>query len=109
MRAAAENLVPVTLELGGKSPVMIDTDADIARAVDKTLTVKTFNVGQICLSPDYVLLPEQVLTQFIDAAKAFIATAFPSMLGNPDYTTIISERHYQRLMGLLQDAQENHR
>ena len=106
MRAAAENLVPVTLELGGKSPVMIDTDADIARAVDKTLTVKTFNVGQICLSPDYVLLPEQVLTQFIDAAKAFIATAFPSMLGNPDYTTIISERHYQRLMGLLQDAQE---
>ena len=106
MRAAAENLVPVTLELGGKSPVMIDTDADIARAVDKTLTVKTFNVGQICLSPDYVLLPEQVLTQFIDAAKAFTATAFPTMLGNPDYTTIISEKHYQRLMGLLQDAQE---
>jgi coniferyl-aldehyde dehydrogenase len=108
MRAAAENLVPVTLELGGKSPVMIDsdTDADITEAVEKTLTVKTFNVGQICLSPDYVLLPEAKLSSFIDASKAFMNHAFPAIENNPDYTSIINERHYQRLMGLLKNAEE---
>lgn len=106
MRAAAENLVPVTLELGGKSPVMIDVDADITEAVEKTLTVKTFNVGQICLSPDYVLLPEAKLSSFIDASKAFMSNAFPTIENNPDYTSIINERHYQRLMGLLKDAEQ---
>jgi len=109
MRAAAENLVPVTLELGGKSPVMLDTDinsdADITEAVGKILTVKTFNVGQICLSPDYVLLPEDKLFTFVDAAKQFMGQAFPTIMNNPDYTSIINERHYQRLMGLLQDAE----
>jgi coniferyl-aldehyde dehydrogenase len=104
MRAAAENLVPVTLELGGKSPVMIDTDADITDAVEKTLTVKTFNVGQICLSPDYVLLPEDKLSDFIEASKRFVSKAFPSIADNPDYTSIINDKHYQRLLGLLQDA-----
>ena len=106
MRAAAENLVPVTLELGGKSPVMVDTDADIVEVVEKTLTVKTFNVGQICLSPDYVLLPEDKLNHFIEASTAFMNDAFPTIAGNPDYTSIINERHYQRLMGLLKDAEE---
>ena len=110
MRAAAENLVPVTLELGGKSPVMIDSDidteADITEAVEKTLTVKTFNVGQICLSPDYVLLPEAKLSSFIDASKVFMSNAFPTIENNPDYTSIINERHYQRLMGLLKDAEQ---
>ena len=106
MRAAAENLVPLTLELGGKSPVMVDSDADIIEVVEKTLTVKTFNVGQICLSPDYVLLPEDKLTSFIEASKSFIRTAFPTISGNADYTTIINDRHYQRLIGLLQDAEK---
>jgi len=106
MRAAAENLVPVTLELGGKSPVMIDTDANIVDAVEKTLTVKTFNVGQICLSPDYVLLPENKLTDFVENAKLFTRKAFPTIAGNPDYTSIINDRHYQRLTGLLQDAEQ---
>lgn len=106
MRAAAENLVPVTLELGGKSPVMVDTDANIVDAVEKTLTVKTFNVGQICLSPDYVLLPENKLTDFVENAKLFARKAFPTIAGNPDYTSIINDRHYQRLTGLLQDAEQ---
>jgi len=106
MRAAAENLVPLTLELGGKSPVMVDSDADIIEVVEKTLTVKTFNVGQICLSPDYVLLPEDKLTSFIEASKSFIRAAFPTISGNADYTTIINDRHYQRLIGLLQDAEK---
>jgi len=105
MRAAAENLVPVTLELGGKSPVMIDTDADIVDAVEKTLTVKTFNVGQICLSPDYVLLPENKLSDFVEASKSFVNKTFPSIVNNPDYTSIINARHYQRLLGLLNDAE----
>jgi len=106
MRAAAENLVPVTLELGGKSPVMIDTDANIIDAVEKTLTVKTFNVGQICLSPDYVLLPENKLNEFVESAQLFTRKAFPTIIGNPDYTSIINDKHYQRLTGLLQDAEQ---
>ncbi|MFT6925146.1 MAG: coniferyl-aldehyde dehydrogenase [Psychromonas sp.] len=106
MRAAAENLVPVTLELGGKSPVMIDSDADITDAVEKTLTVKTFNVGQICLSPDYVLLPEDKLSGFVEASKHFVSQAFPSIADNPDYTSIINDKHYQRLISLLKDAED---
>ena len=105
MRAAAENLVPVTLELGGKSPVMIDTDADITEVVEKTLTVKTFNVGQICLSPDYVLMPESKLSDFVEASKLFVNKTFPTIANNPDYTSIINAKHYQRLLGLLNDAQ----
>lgn len=104
MRAAAENLVPVTLELGGKSPVMIDTDADVASAVDRTLSVKTFNAGQICLSPDYVLLPEGQKDTFITAARAFMESAFSTLQSNPDYTAIISPRHFQRLRTVLKDA-----
>ncbi|MCO8162044.1 coniferyl aldehyde dehydrogenase [Pseudomonas sp. 21LCFQ010] len=104
MRAAAENLVPVTLELGGKSPVVIDSDADIAQAVQRTLTIKTFNAGQICLSPDYVLMPEAAAQAFVDAAKGFMASSFATLQDNPDYTAIISPRHYQRLVGLLDDA-----
>jgi coniferyl-aldehyde dehydrogenase len=104
MRAAAENLVPLTLELGGKSPVLIDTDADIATAAERVLTVKTFNVGQICISPDYVLLPETARAAFVEQARAFIARSFPTLHGNPDYSSIVSERHYQRLIALLDDA-----
>ncbi|MGT3777264.1 coniferyl aldehyde dehydrogenase [Enterobacter asburiae] len=104
MRAAAENLVPVTLELGGKSPVLIDTDADIATAAERVLTVKTFNVGQICIAPDYVLLPDTARAAFVEQARAFVARTLPTLHGNPDYTSIVSDRHYQRLIGLLDDA-----
>lgn len=104
MRAAAEHLVPVTLELGGKSPVLIDTDADIAIAAERVLTVKTFNVGQICISPDYVLLPETARDAFVEHARVFISRILPTLHDNPDYTSIISDRHYQRLIGLLDDA-----
>ncbi|GAB7259149.1 MULTISPECIES: coniferyl aldehyde dehydrogenase [Dickeya] len=104
MRAAAENLVPVTLELGGKSPVVIDHDADISLAAQRTLTVKTFNAGQICLSPDYVLLQDAQIDAFVHASKAFMTQAFPTLQNNPDYTAIISPRHYERLIALLADA-----
>lgn len=105
MRAAAENLVPVTLELGGKSPVVITADADIQTAVERTLTIKTFNAGQICISPDYVLLPKHLQSAFVEHAHDFIKQTFPTFQKNIDYTAIVSDRHYQRLIGLLEDAQ----
>jgi coniferyl-aldehyde dehydrogenase len=104
MRAAAENLVPVTLELGGKSPVVVDDDADIQTAVERTLTVKTFNAGQICISPDYMIVPKNQVDGLISTAQRFMAQAFPTLQGNPEYTSIISARHFERLAHLLTDA-----
>lgn len=105
MRAAAEHLVPVTLELGGKSPVVIDSDADVAIAAERTLTVKTFNAGQICLSPDYVMLAEDRVEAFVAAARGFMRQAFPTVQGNPDYTSIVSDRHFDRLVAMIADAE----
>lgn len=104
MRAAAENLVPVTLELGGKSPVVIDADADVVMAAARTLTIKTFNAGQICISPDYLLLPYAAEAEFITASQQFIQQTYPTLQSNVDYTAIISARHYQRLIDLIEDA-----
>ncbi|MDH2435413.1 coniferyl aldehyde dehydrogenase [Pokkaliibacter sp. MBI-7] len=104
MRAAAENLVPVTLELGGKSPVVVHPQADMSRAIARTLTVKTFNAGQICLAPDYMLVAADKQAELIRAAEGFMRETFPSIQNNPDYTSIISARHYDRLLGLLDDA-----
>lgn len=104
MRAAAENLVPVTLELGGKSPVVVAEGFDIAVAAQRTLTIKTFNAGQICLSPDYLLIAEKDQQLLVEASRDFIASTFPSIQDNPDYTAIINPRHFDRLIGLLDDA-----
>lgn len=105
MRAAAENLVPVTLELGGKSPVVITEDAHLQTTVERIFTIKTFNSGQICMSPDYVLLPENLQETFVEYARDFIPQIFPSFQENPDYTAIVTDRHYQRLVQLVEDAQ----
>lgn len=105
MRAAAENLVPVTLELGGKSPVVVAEDFDIRTAVQRTLTIKSFNAGQICLSPDYMMIAQSALEPLVQASKAFVAESFPSLIGNPEYTSIINPRHFERLAGLLEDAE----
>lgn len=104
MRAAAENLVPVTLELGGKSPVLVAPDADMRTAVERTFSVKTFNAGQICLSPDYMLIPQGRQEDLVADARRFMQEAFPALQANPDYTAIIAPRHYERLLGLLDDA-----
>lgn len=104
MRAAADNLVPVTLELGGKSPVIISQSAPIEDAAARVLTIKTLNAGQICLAPDYVLLPEAKLEGFIAAAQSAVAAQYPTLANNPDYTAIINERHYARLQAHLTDA-----
>ena len=104
MRAAAENLVPVTLELGGKSPVVIGRSADMATAAARIMNGKTLNAGQICLAPDYVLAPTDQLDSFIQEAQASVTRMFPSIRDNPDYTAVVADRHYERLMGYLEDA-----
>jgi coniferyl-aldehyde dehydrogenase len=104
LRAAAENLVPVTLELGGKSPAIISRSADFKSAVSKILAGKLLNSGQVCLAPDYVFVPEESVDAFIEAAREAVATMFPTLKDNPDYTSVINARHFQRLQGYLDEA-----
>jgi len=104
MRAAAENLVPVTLELGGKSPVVIGRSADLATAAARIMNGKTLNAGQICLAPDYVLAPADRMDALVEAMKAATAHMFPTIRDNPDYTAIVNDRHYARLKGYVEDA-----
>ncbi|MBL8536485.1 MAG: coniferyl aldehyde dehydrogenase [Hyphomonadaceae bacterium] len=104
MRAAAENLTPVTLELGGKSPVVIGADADIAKTAARVMAGKTMNAGQICLAPDYVLAPRESVDGFVSAAKASVAKMYPTIKDNPDYTAMIAQRHYDRVRGYVEDA-----
>ena len=106
LRAAAENLVPVTLELGGKSPVVIGRSADMEHAASNIMAGKTMNAGQICLAPDYVLLPEESRDEFVQAATASVTTMYPDIKDNPDYTSIVNQRHYDRLQGYLADAKD---
>jgi coniferyl-aldehyde dehydrogenase len=104
MKAAAANLTPLTLELGGKSPVILGRSADYATAAARVMAGKTLNAGQICLAPDYVLTPEDKLGEFVGHAKASVAAMFPTIKDNPDYTSIIADRHYDRIRGYLDDA-----
>jgi coniferyl-aldehyde dehydrogenase len=104
MKAAAENLVPVTLELGGKSPVILSESADMATAADRIMAGKTLNAGQICLAPDYVLAPEPRMADFVAAAKVSVERMFPTIKDNPDYTAVIADRHYDRIKGYIDDA-----
>jgi coniferyl-aldehyde dehydrogenase len=105
MRAAAQNLTPVTLELGGKSPAIVTADADIATAAAQILFGKCLNAGQTCIAPDYVLLPAGREAEFIAAAKKVVDTQYPSLQTNPDYTAIVNTRHAARLRVWLDEAQ----
>ncbi|PZQ51945.1 MAG: coniferyl aldehyde dehydrogenase [Phenylobacterium zucineum] len=104
MRAAADNLVPLTLELGGKSPVILGRSADVGVAAARIMNGKTLNAGQICLAPDYVLAPDDKLEGFVEAARASVAKMFPTIKDNPDYTSIVAQRHYERITGYIEDA-----
>ncbi len=104
MRAAAENLVPLTLELGGKSPVIVGRSADLELAAKRVMFGKTLNAGQICLAPDYMLVPEERAQDFVTAAGKAVSAMFPTLKDNPDYTSVVNQRHYDRLMGYLDDA-----
>lgn len=104
MRAAADNLTPVTLELGGKSPVVIGRSADLTKTAARIMAGKTMNAGQICLAPDYVLAPSEQLEPFVEAAGAAVAKMFPAIKSNGDYTSMINQRHCDRVRGLIEDA-----
>ncbi len=105
MRAAAENLTPVTLELGGKSPVIVSADVPLSDAAERIAFGKTMNAGQTCVAPDYVLVPCERVEGFVEAYRAAVTRFYPQLQDNPDYTAIINERQLQRLKGLLSDAE----
>ena len=103
-QAAAANLTPVTLELGGKSPAVFDATADFASSVPRLMVGKLLNAGQTCIAPDYALVPAARLDEFIAAATATVHDLYPQVSTNPDYTSIVNARHFARLTGLLDDA-----
>lgn len=104
MRAASENLVPVTLELGGKSPAILSRGADLDLAAGRIMNGKLLNAGQVCLAPDYVLAPAEQVDAFVEAARRAVVTAFPTLRDNPDYTALIAERHLARMRAYVDDA-----
>jgi coniferyl-aldehyde dehydrogenase len=106
MRAASENLVPITLELGGKSPVIVGRSADMDKTAAAIMAGKTMNAGQICLAPDYVYVPQERINDFVESSQRSVAKMFPTLLDNDDYTSVVNERHYERLNGYLDDARE---
>ncbi|MGM0569312.1 coniferyl aldehyde dehydrogenase [Marinobacter sp.] len=104
MKAASENLTPVTLELGGKSPAVISGDVPMGDAAERIAFGKALNAGQTCVAPDYVLCPSDRINAFVDAFQDAMARMYPTLRDNPDYTGIINERQYQRLQEYLADA-----
>jgi aldehyde dehydrogenase (NAD+) len=110
MKAAANHLTSVTLELGGKSPVIVDETADIKATAETLLWGKFTNCGQICVAPDHVYVHEAVKERFVDACRTVLAERFGStpeaQRANPDFTHVINQRHTQRIAGLLQDAKD---
>jgi coniferyl-aldehyde dehydrogenase len=105
-QAAAPNLTPVTLELGGKSPCIVAPDAHLAQAATRIASGKLFNAGQTCTAPDYALVPRGQLEPFIAAFQAAAKKLYPTLRDNPDYTAIAADRHYARLAGALAQARE---
>ncbi len=106
MRAAAENLTPVTLELGGKSPAIVSAEVPLKDAAQRIAWGKTLNAGQTCIAPDYVLVPHDRVDGFVEAYRQAVQGFYPTLTDNPDYTAIISERQLARLEHLQSDATE---
>jgi coniferyl-aldehyde dehydrogenase len=102
--AAGRNLTPLTLELGGKSPAIVDRSADLAEAAERIAYGKLLNAGQTCIAPDYALVPDASVRDFADKVEANMRRMFGTDPANKDYTSIISEKHYARLEALLADA-----
>lgn len=105
MQAAAQNLVPVTLELGGKCPVVVGEGADMKAVIERVMIFKTLNAGQICLAPDTLFIKASLLPAFIAGARKFMQEAFPNVFANGDYSAIINARHYARIMHYLTEAE----
>jgi coniferyl-aldehyde dehydrogenase len=104
MQAAAQNLVPVTLELGGKSPAIIGEDMKLSIAVERFIFGKTVNCGQTCVAPDYIFCPQGKVDNLVEALKSRFNLMFPCVQENSDYTSIINQRQYDRIQKLLDDA-----
>ncbi len=104
MKEAAENLVPVTLELGGKSPVLIGPDADIEAAATSVAFGKLANAGQTCIAPDYVLVPEKDAAAFVASYDAIARKFYPQGAADRNYTSIVNAKHHERMLKLIDDA-----
>ncbi len=104
MEAAAKNLVPVTLELGGKSPVFMGRSADFTKAGERVALGKMLNAGQICLAPDYLYVPEDKQDDAVAGVSQGVANMYPTLLDNEDYASIVTDRHFDRLRGMVEDA-----
>jgi len=103
-QAAAKNLTPVTLELGGKSPAILDPSCDFLRAAPSIALGKLLNAGQTCIAPDYALVPAPRVDEFVSALRGSVARMYPRFVDNDDYTSIVSDGHFARLARLLADA-----
>ena len=106
MEAASANLVPVTLELGGKSPVFMGRSADMAKAGERIALGKMLNAGQICLSPDYLYVPEDKEDEAIAGVSNAVSAMYPTLLHNDDYASLVSDRHFDRLQDVVADARD---
>ncbi|MEH6450992.1 MAG: coniferyl aldehyde dehydrogenase [Oleispira sp.] len=106
MAAAAKNLTPVTLELGGKSPTIVSNHVPMKDAAERICFGKSMNAGQTCVAPDYILVPKAKEEEFITAYVAAFSKMYPSLKDNNDYTAIVNDRQYQRLSSWVQDAKD---
>lgn len=106
-RSAADHLVPLTFELGGKNPVVVGRDADVATAASRIARARLINGGQVCLCPDYVFVPADRCEEFVASAVRQFAESFPTIAGNPDYCSIIDDKNYRRVIDLIEDARTN--
>ena len=105
MAAAAENLVPVILELGGKSPVIVHPSSDLKEVAQRIAFGKLWNAGQTCVAPDYIFLPNGKTAEFMRQFKNIASSMYPSLRDNNDYTSIINDKQYNRIQGYLDEAQ----
>jgi coniferyl-aldehyde dehydrogenase len=106
-KAAADNLVPVTLELGGKNPVVVSRDADLTRSVTRITQGRMINGGQVCVCPDYVFVPDDRVQAFVNAVRDTLRSMFPSIIANDDYCSSVNESNFDRVVGLIDDARIN--
>ncbi len=106
MQAAAENLTPVTLELGGKSPTIIDDKIPLGKVIERIVFGKSLNSGQTCTAPDYILCPKSRCDEFVEEYRKVFVSMFPTLKSNADYTSVVNQRQYERLQGYLSDAEQ---
>ena len=103
-RAASANLVPVTLELGGKNPVVVAPDADLARSASRIASARMINGGQVCVCPDYVFVPAHRVDEFVGVVRDTLRAMFPAIVANQDYCSSVNEANFDRVVGLIEDA-----